>query len=414
MPYTKDNPPAATKGLPAHAQDIFIAAANAALEEYEGDEGKAHATAWTAVKTKYHQVDGKWVAKAEPMDHVERRIAVFKAGDHTDSQGRMRTWTKDDLAKIAAGYNPEHHEAPIVVGHPKDNSPAFGWTKSLTVDDDGVMWANTDLLPEFDELVQKGAYKKRSISLYGDMTLRHVGFLGAQPPAVKGLPDLTFADDQEEMRFEFNDRLEPQSDIQHKEDKKMALSARQLFQDFVAKLRGQGVEITDLDAPISFTEEEVAAKVAAETVKKDAEFAEERKRIEAERKELDKARMEETRKGIQAFIEAEMKAGRLTPAMAKTGMGLVTFMEQIANMAPLEFGEADKKATQAPVDFLKGFLAAMPKLVNFSKAGADGIELEGEALRDKVIQEYLEEHKCGYEVAVTELIKTKPELFQTK
>jgi cation transport regulator len=52
MPYTAENPPEAVKGLPQHAQTIFIAAFNSAFEQYK-DEGKASATAWAAVKTKY-------------------------------------------------------------------------------------------------------------------------------------------------------------------------------------------------------------------------------------------------------------------------------------------------------------------------------------------------------------------------
>ena len=63
MPYTIANPPEAVKGLPRQAQEIFIAAYNAAFTEYKGDEAKSSATAWAAVKTKYEKTDDKWVAK---------------------------------------------------------------------------------------------------------------------------------------------------------------------------------------------------------------------------------------------------------------------------------------------------------------------------------------------------------------
>ena len=63
MPYTIDDPPDAIKGLPKHAQEIFIAAYNAAHKLYKGDEAKANATAWAAVKAKYKKVGDKWVAK---------------------------------------------------------------------------------------------------------------------------------------------------------------------------------------------------------------------------------------------------------------------------------------------------------------------------------------------------------------
>ena len=63
MPYSVDNPPSAVKGLPKHAIEIFVAAFNSALEQYH-DEGKAMATAWAAVHTKYKKNEqGAWVAK---------------------------------------------------------------------------------------------------------------------------------------------------------------------------------------------------------------------------------------------------------------------------------------------------------------------------------------------------------------
>jgi cation transport regulator ChaB len=74
MPYTKDNPPAATKGLPEHAVAIFIAAFNSALEQYK-DESKAFPVAWAAVKTKYNQNEkGEWIAK-EAVKAIRTNIA---------------------------------------------------------------------------------------------------------------------------------------------------------------------------------------------------------------------------------------------------------------------------------------------------------------------------------------------------
>lgn len=39
-----------------HAQDIYLSAYNSAMEQY-GDESKAHAVAWSAVKEKYEKGD---------------------------------------------------------------------------------------------------------------------------------------------------------------------------------------------------------------------------------------------------------------------------------------------------------------------------------------------------------------------
>lgn len=51
-----------------------------------------------------------------------------------------------------------------------------------------------DLAPEFKDWVKRGLYKKVSIALYPDLGLRHVGFLGATPPAIKGLKQASFSE----------------------------------------------------------------------------------------------------------------------------------------------------------------------------------------------------------------------------
>jgi cation transport regulator len=79
MPYTKDNPPERIKDMPAHCQEIWIAAYNSALEQYK-DEGKASAVAYTAVKSKYKQNEkGEWVAKESKDMNVIAEI-IQEAG----------------------------------------------------------------------------------------------------------------------------------------------------------------------------------------------------------------------------------------------------------------------------------------------------------------------------------------------
>jgi cation transport regulator len=49
MPYhTKAELPANVRALPEHAQAVWMAAFNNAYREYNGDEGRSHATAWAA------------------------------------------------------------------------------------------------------------------------------------------------------------------------------------------------------------------------------------------------------------------------------------------------------------------------------------------------------------------------------
>lgn len=134
---------------------------------------------------------------------MSRWLEIFRTGLHTDMSGATLSFSAADLDQVVAGYNPKQHEAPVVIGHPKTNAPAWGWVKGLRRKGE-VLEANVDQLhPAFAEALKTSQYKKRSASFYlpkspgnptpGKMSLRHVGFLGAMPPAVKGLEDVSFA-----------------------------------------------------------------------------------------------------------------------------------------------------------------------------------------------------------------------------
>lgn len=134
-------------------------------------------------------------------------IQIFKpSGALTSMEGVQVTLTAADLQAIASAYNPAVHEAPLTIGHPAHDAPAYGWVKSLSFAD-GALNADCEQSTELGELVSKGHYKKVSASFYtpgapgnptpGKWGLRHVGFLGAQPPGVKGLKAVSFADAEE-------------------------------------------------------------------------------------------------------------------------------------------------------------------------------------------------------------------------
>ncbi|ELF4897811.1 peptidase [Salmonella enterica] len=134
-------------------------------------------------------------------------IHIFKSGVHTDMNGHRINFSDADLNDIAAAYNPKLHEAPIVIGHPKTDDPAWGWVGGIKKDSDGLKATPRDIDPQFAELVRARRFSKVSSSFYrpespgnptpGKYYLRHVGFLGAQPPAIKGLKQVSFAEDEE-------------------------------------------------------------------------------------------------------------------------------------------------------------------------------------------------------------------------
>lgn len=123
------------------------------------------------------------------------KIEIFKIGKHTSSDGRIIEYKTEDLQSIALIYNEKiklsnSFKAPLVLGHPKDDEPALGWVDSLEVIGDKLL-ANVENIPTATKaLIDKGYFRKVSISLYSDKMLKHIGLLGAATPAVKGLENL--------------------------------------------------------------------------------------------------------------------------------------------------------------------------------------------------------------------------------
>jgi hypothetical protein len=328
------------------------------------------------------------------QDYMERTFPVFRMGAHTDSQGNTRTWTASDLARIASTYNPALHEAPVVIGHPEDNSPAWGWVKGVSVDGD-TLCAKAELVPEFEEMVKKGLFKKRSISLYPDGSLRHVGFLGAKPPAIKGLPDIRFGEG-EATTIEFAE--DPK--VIHQEGGKTMK-----FFEWIRQMAGkEGVTLDDLpampDRAASFSEADLQARID-----------------QARKDERAKADREYARASIASFCEDLAKEGRLTPAMMKTGMGMTNFLERIGSIeTPIEFGEGEGRAKQTPLEFMQAFLRGLPKSIEFREVATTEKDLgagDDADKRERLIGSYMEHNpKASYRDAVLAVSTENPDLFQ--
>ena len=64
----------------------------------------------------------------------EKWIEIARVGRFRDSSGGRHDFSQARLEKIAAGYDPEKRDAPLVIRHPATNGPAHGWIKKLKVD----------------------------------------------------------------------------------------------------------------------------------------------------------------------------------------------------------------------------------------------------------------------------------------
>lgn len=131
-------------------------------------------------------------------------IEVFRAGTHTDSKGKGCTFTTGDLDEMVA--NVSLGKPPAVLGHPEHNDPAYGWGE-LKRDGESLFARFDDVNPAFEAGVKTGAYRNRSVSVIKDKQhgwrVRHIGWLGAAPPAIDGLKPVSFTADESAEQHEF-------------------------------------------------------------------------------------------------------------------------------------------------------------------------------------------------------------------
>lgn len=132
-----------------------------------------------------------------------KRVEIFKPGTHRAMDGTEATYSEAMLRVAAAAYDPALYKAPIVIGHPEMDAPAYGWVQALEYSD-GVLSAWVDEVePSLADAVAGGRYRNVSAAFWlpdapnnpkpGVLYLRHVGFLGAAAPVVKGLRTVSFA-----------------------------------------------------------------------------------------------------------------------------------------------------------------------------------------------------------------------------
>jgi len=201
------------------------------------------------------------IAALEASDAVEvsladtDRLHIFRAGTHHGANDSVIDYTEEDVEAIANLYDPDLHEAPLVIGHPADNQPAFGWVDELTADGADLRATPHQVEQNFEDAVRSGRFKKISASFYppdhpnhpvpdaSEPYLRHVGFLGAKAPAVKGLDTPQLADDEDldTITFDLADDMDDDSD------------ARTVLQRLAEML---GVPMTDGSGPDDLEEEE--------------------------------------------------------------------------------------------------------------------------------------------------------------
>jgi len=366
-----------------------------------------------------------------------KRLQIFKPGTYVASDGRHYTFTEAQLAATAAAYDPAKGEAPLVVGHPESSKPAYGWVKSLSFADRSLEAEPQQVEPAFEELLKAGRFKKRSASFYapdsednpvkGVYYLRHIGFLGAQPPAVKGLREASFAGSGKSV-IEFADMADTANASLWRRLREFIIEkfgsdvADKVIPDYhVSTLEDDARQPDDSAGSLTqmpataYSEptqgaatmkpEEIAAanaqlqKDQEKLARERAEFAEREKALKAE----EAARR---RAGIVAFIEDLVKQGKLLPVER------APIVELMAAQAPgltIEFGEGDNKIKQPADEWLKKFLGALPKRVEFGERGAgdgsENAELDASTLAQKAVEFVETERQAGRTVNTAQAVE---------
>ncbi|MBN1627117.1 MAG: hypothetical protein JW944_11385 [Deltaproteobacteria bacterium] len=328
-------------------------------------------------------------------------IEIFKGGKQTDSNGKEHDGD-GIIDKVVSTFNAAKHEPPLVIGHPKDNDPAYGWVEDVkSVIRNGekyLLMKAKKVVSEFEEMVRQGLFKKRSISVYPDGSLRHVGFLGAAPPAVKGLADLKFSADEEALTFDFNDpqmgtfarilrnlrdwliekegketadSIIPDWDVEYireEANKDNIVKEEENMGAFKEKIKGllsfMGVDMSKVpddalpDSPPAGSENKAFTEADLERIKKEAE-EKGKKNAEADFKEKERKAAKKARdKEISDYVDQGIKDGKILPAWKDAG--LTGFMQGLDAETEIEFKEGEDKKTGITWfrEFLEGFSKA--------------------------------------------------------
>lgn len=343
------------------------------------------------------------------IDGAPNEIEIFKAGTHTSSNGVTLAFSTEDLDAVVASYDPNLFDSPAVVGHPRDNSPAYAWVESIRRVGDTLLAKMRDWDTDFREAVSKKRYKKISSSFYspdspsnpkpGSYYLRHVGFLGGMAPAVKGLKSVAFAEEEEgvldfcggmdnevlrrlrewlisEYGIETADKTIPDYLISMPDYHNEAV---RYLENRVATLESQIAEFWRPDLQerleevgaavlrnLRYSEEKEEEEVPEENENIDLseypEFAEAQEEIRKLKAELEGQRNARKRSEIANFTEG--LRGKIRPTQKSD---LVEFMMSLAEG---EVSFSEKSQTQ--LEWFKNFLKNLPNMVEYREvSGGD-------------------------------------------
>lgn len=353
-------------------------------------------------------------------------VEIFRAGQQTDSQGRVHNFTVADLDSVVANHDPAH-PAPHVITHRQMYSPfRYGDATELKRDGEALFARSSNIEPQFEALVKNGRLPDRSIRIkptVNGFKLAHIAWLGAEPPAVEGMAPVQFnapsenefdfmSDDSradsytpsllgrvlrrmrdvwiDKFSLEEADKVLPEYEIESLNDHAKSLrepsSAVSSFSKSKSGDPRTSIDVGEGGAFASnnnksgdvtmseFSKEQldkaVEDAVAAERAQAETDFAsmqdETNKALAGERRQRREIE-------FKTVIDSLQNAGKLTPAQS---VGMSDFMLQLADGDDAQFefsaGEGNKAETvkKTPVEWFKEFVASLGKQVDMGESNA--------------------------------------------
>lgn len=324
-------------------------------------------------------------------------LHVFRAGTHTATDGKAYEFSEADIADLVDSYDPKLSRAALVVGHPKIDDPAFGWAAEFSRDGGEVFATPEAVDPQFAEMVNAQRFSNISLSVYlpespgnpkpGHFYPRHIGFLGAQPPAVKGLQRPQFAEGDGAVAFSmpmprrlsslgyYLKRL-----FQGLRDKSIETDGAEKTEQLIPQWCIDGIAEATADDDSLASAFAEAAITTEQTMTQQgnnaADFAERESQLTARATEIEqrekalKEREDAARRADAAdFAEGLVQAGKVLP---RQKAGIVELLLAFPAGTVLNFAEGDGQAAtdhEAP-ELLRTFLDELPKRVDFAEKSA--------------------------------------------
>ena len=380
------------------------------------------------------------------------KIPFLKPGTYSAHNGGEVTFSEADMNKIIEATKNRTYQndsIPIVIGHPKTDSPAWGWVKKdKIINDKNVLIAladNGDLNETFVDWFKKKLYSTVSASIRKDYSIKHFGILGGTPPAVTGLPAVALSEDSD---------LLCEVELSEKElaevitSKWWFLNVAKIFRKIrEEKIAKDGVEAADnfitnsqiddiATPPYAYTNDPVVKSNSFSESEEDlnnsnnknlqdnkmkktleeleTELAEANGKIttlEQEKSTLQKektdAAVDAKRKEFLAFCESDDVKNKIKDGEKN---GIVETLLALNSLEAFEFGEGDNKTTVKPVDIVTALIKRLPDVVELGEKFNNGTASdksgkqkdEATELAEKIDDMISKEEKAGRKISYAE------------